>query len=1061
MAMLQLVFRDRLRNARGYWTGLVAAEGAGWAVAVLMASTLVCFYVDRWLVLTIPQRLGAWGLMLGLVAFTLVRLVAGPLLRKRTDESLAVDIERRYPGLGERLLTSVELARQQERGEISERGFSPAMVQAVLDDTERATVELDFNQAFSRQGLRRSLVTFGVFVVLLVGHLLLMRPAMGAFFSRMMLNNTPVWRDTRLRLAHLEQKALRGSNATILITQEGKKRDGGRLYFRFGKGKWARVALAAGPGGAFEHTFPSVTEDIQFYARAGDGRSDKGLLRVVDAPAIIGAKLTLNYPAYMARKPAQVSAPSGGIAAPVGTRVEARLQANKPLTAAQVELPGAKMTSWEVRGDTVSGAVNVTQDGAYTLHLRDTDGFQNPEPQSFPIRAIADRTPDVLLRQPGGDLEVVPDAQIPLTTTAQDDYGLNQVRLRFTVEGRKSATLSLGRGGQRETDLELDSLWSLASLKLQPGDLIQYRIEATDFDNLNGPHVGSTPTYQIRVIDRGEAERRYQQRREELLRQLRDLIKEQKAARGEVDAERAKARPDAQRIAASESRQRALANQTEDVARQLQSLNQSAATNRLANPQELRAQEQAKNSLDDLAARAMPQAANEIATAQPMAQSQPRAARQQLGKASGQQKDIQRQLEAIEKALRKGSQLRRMAERFDRLAQEQRDLQAASGKLLPQTLGRKMDELTPEQRQELGKLGERQESLRKATDQAIDDLEKQGGSLSDRQQARAAQQAAQELRQQGTTSRQSEASRNVERNALGQAMGQQRQSAQDLEKAAQKLRDASDPEDPQAMQRKIEQAMQQLAQLTQKQQGAQDKTRKNMTREQRRQLARLERKLQQEAEKLARELQKLQPRSPRSGQASQSLSQASKSLGQASQSLSKDETEQAQEQQRRAMESLRRAMQSLQQAQAEAQKQQDPFAELREKLKQLANQEKALHQATQRIARERQSKGKLPAQTAELKELAQKQGEVEIATRKLQSDLPTEIFKQFGERARQAMTRSRQGLSADDPSERPTQVAQARAITLLDRLAKSLSPDPRDNKRGEGGGGGGGGGGGW
>jgi len=373
-----------------------------------------------------------------------------------------------------------------------------------------------------------------------------------------------------------------------------------------------------------------------------------------------------------------------------------------------------------------------------------------------------------------------------------------------------------------------------------------------------------------------------------------------------------------------------------------------------------------------------------------------------------------------------------------------------------------MDELTPEQRRQLADSASRQDSLQKATEQAIGTLEKQGGTLSDPRQARAAEQTARALRQQGTTQRQGQAARNVGKNALGQATGQQRKSAEELEAAAQKLREAANPDDPQALQKQIEQAIQKLAQLTQEQARAQSQTRKGMTAEQRRQLARLERKLQEQAKKLAQQLQKLQPKSPKSGKAAQSLSQASQSLGQASESLSQEQTEQAQQDQRQAMQSLKQAMQRLQQAAAEANKQQDPFAALRAKLRQLANQEKALHQATRRLEEERQTKGALPEHPAELKALAGKQAELEAGAGALQPDLPTEIFRSFGERARRAMQLGREGLEAANSGERPTQRAQARSIKLLEQLAKALQPDPKDNKRvnSSGGGGGGGGGGG-
>src|SRR5439155_18171936 len=152
------------------------------------------------------------------------------------------------------------------------------------------------------------------------------------------------------------------------------------------------------------------------------------------------------------------------------------------------------------------------------------------------------------------------------------------------------------------------------------------------------------------------------------------------------------------------------ATQAGDIARQIGELTRSAQMNNLANPDEAHLQQAARQAMTDVANNAMPRAANQIATAQPNAQANPQQAKQDLGIASGQQSDILRRLADVEQNLQPGNDLDRLAKRASRLATEQHSLQARANEILPKTLGKSMQELTPSQRDALSRLSSEQQS---------------------------------------------------------------------------------------------------------------------------------------------------------------------------------------------------------------------------------------------------------------------------------------------------------------------------------------------------------------
>jgi hypothetical protein len=95
--------------------------------------------------LTLPREVLRWTL-LGIAGVAALVAVCGlllPLLRRHDPEALAALIEERYPELGERLTTTVELAGNRDAWH-----GSLALIELLSADTERRAHPLDFTRAF-------------------------------------------------------------------------------------------------------------------------------------------------------------------------------------------------------------------------------------------------------------------------------------------------------------------------------------------------------------------------------------------------------------------------------------------------------------------------------------------------------------------------------------------------------------------------------------------------------------------------------------------------------------------------------------------------------------------------------------------------------------------------------------------------------------------------------------------------------------------------------------------------------------------------------------------------
>src|SRR5947209_1416715 len=101
------------------------------------------FLADHFLLLPPVALRGALLGALGLTALAALFGLVIPLCRRHDPEALAALIEQRYPELGERLTTTVELVGNRDAWH-----GSRALIELLIEETERRAHPLDFTRAF-------------------------------------------------------------------------------------------------------------------------------------------------------------------------------------------------------------------------------------------------------------------------------------------------------------------------------------------------------------------------------------------------------------------------------------------------------------------------------------------------------------------------------------------------------------------------------------------------------------------------------------------------------------------------------------------------------------------------------------------------------------------------------------------------------------------------------------------------------------------------------------------------------------------------------------------------
>lgn len=106
----------------------------------------------------------------------------------------------------------------------------------------------------------------------------------------------------------------------------------------------------------------------------------------------------------------------------------------------------------------------------------------------IPVIVTPDRAPTIVVDQPGKDL-LFPDgtADVPISATATDDFGLRSLELRFTRVSGSGEQFSFEEGVlPLQLDRDSDRSWrgraslALAGMDLDPGDAVVYRVVGAD-----------------------------------------------------------------------------------------------------------------------------------------------------------------------------------------------------------------------------------------------------------------------------------------------------------------------------------------------------------------------------------------------------------------------------------------------------------------------------------------------------------------------------------------------------------------------------------------------------
>jgi hypothetical protein len=439
---------------------------------------------------------------LGGAGWILYHEVVLPLLRMPSDHAVACVVERAMPVFQTRLIASIQLGK-------ATGSKKSALVGALIRETAAMAAGEDFRKAVKTGRLIRGARLLGC-VLALAGVLAWAgRGNVTLLLERALLLTTRLPSRTQIEKIECEKKIASGEDLKIEVQAAGVIPESGAIMAETGTRTSEYRLERAGPG-RFSAVIKSVPESFSFRVRLGDATSDSVAVTVLMPPAVLGVQCLQVYPAYT-KLPA-VARPTGDLSLLAGSVLKLTVAASGPVREGSVHLAGVErdlpLAIDPQNRQQAHGEIPIPKDGltGFSLRLVDDNGIASRETAVYRIDIIPDRPPTIKITHPGAQEVATAAATELIAFEAEDDFGVASVFLHYMVNHGAEKVIDFDLGGANPRQVARRFEWKLPLLKLAPGGVLEYWMEAVDANNVTGPGRGLTDHEEIKIVT--EAEKR-------------------------------------------------------------------------------------------------------------------------------------------------------------------------------------------------------------------------------------------------------------------------------------------------------------------------------------------------------------------------------------------------------------------------------------------------------------------------------------------------------------------------------------------------------------------------
>ncbi len=327
--------------------------------------------------------------------------------------------------------------------------------------------------------------------------------------ERALLLTTRLPSRTRIEKIDCPGKIASGEDLKIEVQAAGVLPEQGLILAQAGsRHSEYKLEPDAAARGRFHALIRSVPGSLSFRVTLNDATSEPVAVRVFSPPAVLGIQAVEVFPAYTNLPP--MARPTGDLSMLAGSVLRLTVTASGPVKAGSVHLAGLEKDApltvdarnrSQVRTDLPIPKAGLT---GFSIRLVDDNGIASRETAVYRIDILPDHPPIIKITRPGVEAAATTGATELIAFQAEDDFGVARVFLHYIMNHGDEKVIEFDMAGAIPRRLERRFEWNLGALKLAPGGLIEYWMEALDANNVTGPGRGVTERAKIKIVTEEE-----------------------------------------------------------------------------------------------------------------------------------------------------------------------------------------------------------------------------------------------------------------------------------------------------------------------------------------------------------------------------------------------------------------------------------------------------------------------------------------------------------------------------------------------------------------------------
>ncbi len=431
----------------------------------------------------------------GILLYTIFTQIAVPLLyllspkKPINDAEAALLIGQFFPNIKDKLLNTLQLSNANTNNELINASIEQKTKQLALVRFTDA-IKIEENKKY----LKYAFVPAGLIVAILAFY-----PNYFAESSERIVNFKNEFAEPapfQFNLKNKDLKAFKNEDFTINLELSGKAlpKD---IYLVMDQRK---IHLESADAKNYSYTFRNLQKETSFNFEAAGFNSSTKTIKILNRPSLNGMTVHFQYPAYLKKQNSSLEN-SGNFTIPEGTVVNWEIGATDT-DSVSFNFGLDKNISYPTKKSIVTGSYNyqkqIKKSTNYFVKLFN-EFSSNNNGSNYSISVIPDNFPTISMEQ---FRDTTLFNYVVLGGKIADDYGINNLKVVYTVEKAQAKPYTKSFNIAFDKSQNIQSFyqnWLLDSLKLNPSDKLNYFVQVSDNDGVNGSKSTKSEIFEYKI----------------------------------------------------------------------------------------------------------------------------------------------------------------------------------------------------------------------------------------------------------------------------------------------------------------------------------------------------------------------------------------------------------------------------------------------------------------------------------------------------------------------------------------------------------------------------------